>query len=79
MGSLSVLQKEYEQEVLKSSMNYESDKSSKNSRICVVLFKSLQNAPSGDGCQDEQDYHFHLDQSIWNFSATFQASLLPGW
>ena len=59
-----------------SSMNYESDKSSKNSRICVVRYKSLHSAPCGGGCKDEDDYQ--SDQNILNVIVTYQASDVLG-
>ena len=44
-------------------MNYVSDKSSKNSRICVVRCKSLHSAPCGGGCKDEDDLQKRQRQS----------------
>ena len=66
-----MLLKECEQEVLNSSMNYESDKSSKNSCIRVVLYNILHSAPYGDGCKCKDE-----DQNILNVIATFQACLV---
>ena len=55
-------------------MNYESDKSSKNSHICVVGYKSLHSAPCGRGYKDD----YQSDQIISNIIVTFPACLVWG-